>query len=593
MRSGSRLETHRAFDPIRQSSWVVLLALLAGLWIAAASFERSNWPSLFGDEATYLMASQSLAWDRDLLFEPADYARFVSLWDTVPDGLVLQSGDGGETITYGKPFFYPLIIAPIVWVAPVRGPFLANAAMLAFAAIMSARVLARRVGRLAPLWVASLIFATVVYLYVFEAHADLFLLCCSAVALCLIFGHFDERSVTSLRSMIFRWALVGALIGVVVYSRPLYAPLFIPAVAALPKGHRSRAAAGLALGALALVGLAAAVHKVNGGAWTSYGGERRGFYASSGFPGVDFPAENWEATVAGSENAAWSEAERIWKLPRTSPSLWGWNSVYFLVGRHVGLLPYFFPVILGFMGLPRRWIQASLLAAVGISIGAFFLYRPFNFYGGGGAIANRYLLALFPAFWFLSERRIRAWHIGLVILVAAPFLWPAWTQPRAYPLESNQSYRFVSAAAERLLPYETTQSHLKPAGRSDVVHGQLWVKFLTPTLRPARDGQLLLLDAGSTGELLVGSSEPLQAITIDLDTESADLEVIGSGELVPGAGEIGHRTLRVDLHRPRAKHRMWWTWDDVFLYQLKLRAGESDAERVAFSLNPSIASASR
>ena len=189
MRSASRLETNRASDPILRSSWVVLLALLAALWIAAATFERSNWPSLFGDEATYLMASQSLAWDRDLLFEPADYARFVSLWDMVPDGLILQSGDNGESITYGKPFFYPLIIAPIVWLAPVRGPFLANATMLALAAILSARVLARRVGRLAPLCVAALIFATVVFLYVFQAHADLFLLCCSAVALC-------NRSVT-------------------------------------------------------------------------------------------------------------------------------------------------------------------------------------------------------------------------------------------------------------------------------------------------------------------------------------------------------------------------------------------------------------
>jgi len=593
MRSGSRLENNRASDSIYRLSWVVLLVFLAGLCIAAATFERSNWPSLFGDEATYLMASQSLAWDRDLLFEPADYARFVSLWDTVPEGLVLQSGDDGETITYGKPFFYPLIIAPIVWLAPVRGPFLANAVMLALAVILTARVLTHRVGRLAPLWVATLIFATVVYLYVFEAHADLFLLCCSAVALCLIFGHFDEKSATSMRITIVRWALVGALIGVVAYSRPLYAPLFIPAVVALPKGHRFRAAAGLALGALALVGLAAAVHKVNGGAWTSYGGERRGFYASSGFPGVDFPAEDWDATVSGSENAAWSEAERIWMLPRTSLSLWGWNSVYFLLGRHVGLLPYFFPIILGFMGLPRQWIRVSLLAAVAISIAAFFLYRPFNFYGGGGAIANRYLLALFPAFWFLCERRIRAWQIGLVVLVAAPFLWPAWRQPRAYPLESNRSYRFVSAAAGRFLPYETTQSHLKPAGRSDVVHGQLWVKFLTPTIRPSRDGQLLLLDSGSTGELLVGSSQPLQAITVDLATESADLEFIGTGELVSDTDESGHRTLRVDLHRPRAKHRMWWTWDDVFLYQLKLRAGVSDAERVVFSLIPSIAPVSR
>jgi hypothetical protein len=589
MSFGSQPDTTPVSVAAKRASWTVLLILMVALLVASVTFDRSTWPGMFGDESTYLMAAQSLAWDGDLDFSRHDYERFVDLWNTAPEGLVLQSGDGGGSITYGKPFFYPLVLAPAVRLFPTRGPFIANVLILALASILSAKVLSRRLGELAPLWVATLIFATVVFVYAFQVHADLFLLSCSAIALSLVFARVDGEEPRANASLILRWSVVGALIGLVVYSRPLYAPLILPAFLGLPRRGWSRAFCGLTLGALIVVLVSATVHRINGGAWTSYGGERRGFYSSTGYPGVDFPAEAWSAEVAGPNNAAWSEAERLSKIPRTSLSLWGWNSLYFLVGRDIGLLPYFFPVVVGLIGWPKRWVYWSLLAALLASIAAFFLYRPFNFYGGGGAVANRYLLALYPVFWFMASRRIKLRHIIITVLVAAPFVWPLWRDPRGYPLRSNRTYAFVSNTAFRFLPYETTQSHLKPAGRSDVEHNGMWVKFLTPTLRPSRDGTALLLDRGTRGELLVGSSKPLLAIDLQLrGAQDETIEILEGASVARDETNSEGRRLRLDLGKPRATHPMWWTWNDVYIYELKLLSPSQAEGRLVFTMRPTI-----
>ncbi len=141
-----------------------------------------------GDEATYAMQALSLAHDLDLAYSRADYDRFVALWGGQPDGLVLQSRDGGRHLTYGKPSLYALAVAPFVRLAPVRGALVANALFLAWAAVAAGRALRRHLGAGAPWWVAAFVFASVAFAYVFWVHADLFLLATAAVGLALAYG---------------------------------------------------------------------------------------------------------------------------------------------------------------------------------------------------------------------------------------------------------------------------------------------------------------------------------------------------------------------------------------------------------------------
>ncbi len=567
--------------------WVLLLAL----FFAVVSFDRLSWPAVIGDEATYLMAAESLAWDQDLLYERHDYDRFVGVWGVDPEGLILQSGDGGKHITFGKPFFYPLWVAPFARLFPTTGPFLANFLILSLAALVATRTLRQTVGTVAPLWVAAFVFASVSFAYTFWAHADLFLMCLTAIGLSLAFWKGPGSATGSTdgkRATLLCWLGVGALLAVVAFSRPLYAPLFLPAFFALPRRHRWQAAAGLLLGAFGLATGSAVVHRLNSDSWTSYGAERRGFYSETGFPAVQIPVDGWRESFEDLGNAAWAEAGSLVELPTTAPALWAWNTLYFFVGRNIGVLPYFLPVILGLFGRPRGWARWMLLVAVGLSIGGFFLYRPFNIYGGGGAIANRYFIPLYPAFWFLATRVGRVRRVVVVIVLAAPFLWPLWSAPRSFPMRTNHTYRYVSDLAVRMLPYETTQSHLKPAGHADVVQGGVWIKFLTRSVRPRRDGKALLLDRGSRGALLVGSPQPLSEMYLQILQDPVEtLQVVSGAETLSEATNARGRLFHLRLTGPRARHPMWWTWDDYYLYELALRSESTEPGRLTFTLRKS------
>ena len=583
------IQGSEAADPAavgRQEAYLALpLILLSGLiLLGALTFDRLEWPSFVGDEATYLMAGESLAWDFDLRFEAEDYKRFLDHWGQQPEGLILLSGDKGRHISYGKPFFYPLVIAPFQRLAPVRGPFVANALLLVLAGVVAARSLRGRLGRVSWLWVAVFLFASVGFAYVYWAHADLFLMALSALALSLA---FHPRQSSEEAGSVLRWVTVGVLMAIVVFSRPLYLPLLIPIAMAVPRRQRRRGLAGLLVGVASVLLLAVTIHWISGRSTTSYGAQRRGFYSHTGYPGVDFASEQWVEKLEELGDAAWVEGQTGARLPKTDASLWAWNSLYFLVGRHVGVLPYFLPLLLGILGRPRERAQWALLGAVLVCIAAFFLYRPFNFYGGGGALANRYFLPLYPAFWFMGSKPARVGPALAVTVLAAFFLWPLWSQPRAFPLRDDSTYRYVSTAATRRLPFETTQSHLKPSGRSDVIHNQLWLKSLSPSLRPSRDGGVLRLRADTRGQVLVGSPRPLSRLQLEAWGPGAEkLDVTGGATVADAEMVGGVRVLNLDLGRRRARHPMWWTWDPYYLYQLSLSVEENGEGVVSFLLIP-------
>ncbi|HYO15662.1 MAG TPA: hypothetical protein VE685_20890 [Thermoanaerobaculia bacterium] len=535
---------------LRTWSWAVLALLLAATLVGAVTLDRRTWPGLIGDEATYLMQAQSLAWDFDLRYSRADFDRFLAQWGTKPDGLILQSGDGGALV-YSKPVSYSFYIAPFVRLAPVRGPAIANALLLLLAAVVAAHVLERRIGPAAPLWVAAWIFASVAFAYVFWVHSDLFLMCLAALALSLAYGSPGEES---RGRRILRWLAVGVLLGIVATSRPFYASLLLPAALAVPVRRRTIGIAALLAGAALLAASSSLFNLAERESWTSYAGARRSFYSYTGFPEVDFPPEELQRQVAERGSHAWIPWIHL-DARQTA-----WNSLYFLAGRHVGVLPYYLPLLLGLLAFRPGEGRWALLLAVVAALAAFFVMRPFNFWGGGGAIANRYFLPLYPAFWFLAARPAKAWWAFLAAALAAPFLWPLWAHPRTYPLDPAGGLRYVSDVARAGLPYETTQSHLKPSGKDDFIHNGLWIKPLTNSVQVESDGARLRLTPGRPGEILIGSPTPLSGVRLDAANGTAQWFL---------------------LHRPRAVHRMWWTEEPFYLYQIDL---EAEGDGMTFTL---------
>jgi uncharacterized membrane protein YhaH (DUF805 family) len=89
-----------------------------------------------------------------------------------------------------------------------------------------------------------------------------------------------------------------------------------------------------------------------------------------------------------------------------------WNVLYFLVGRHTGLVPYFFPGVLAaglflVAGRQRREpFQWLVLATLGLAAIALLIYMPFTYSGGGGPVGNRYFMGYYALFLFLVPAMI-------------------------------------------------------------------------------------------------------------------------------------------------------------------------------------------
>ncbi len=562
-----------------RNAWAWALAVLFGLLaLFAATLSRDDWPGFVGDEATYLLAAESLAWDGDYLYERGDYDRFVDHWGKRPEFLLfLQSDDSGRTLVYSKPFFYPLFAAPFARVSPTHGPLVANVLLAALAAWFVSRALRPRLGAEAPLWVATFFFGSVAFAYTVWAHADSFLMSLTAISLSLAAGW--RRREEASRGLLAACFVAGVLAAMVAFSRPFYAVLFLPLAVALPRRRRLAAAGALAAGALMVALFAAWTHWQLAGALTSYTGERGGFYARVGLPEVDFPGETWDEAIRRTGNFAWYQAREPLEQ-ETRVGLWGWNLAYFLAGRHVGLLPYFLPVVLGLAWIRfDRW-RLALLAAAAAAMAAFFLYRPFNFFGGGAAIGNRYFLPIYPLAWFLVARPRAAWARRLApaatLAVAALFLWPVWTDLGEYPLTSEQSHRFVAPTAKGLLPYETTQSHLKPGGQEDKIHHGFWVRVLRPGTRVMEDR--IWTRSGEWASLLIAIEDEPPRLRL-FGPAGTGLEVEGAQvSSEQRAGEVTEYLL--EFSRPRARHAMWWRWEPLALYLLEFRFAGAEGEVV-------------
>lgn len=570
-------------SPLEAAAWGVLILLLLLTLIGAARLDRSKLP-LLGDEATYAMQASSLVHDFDLTYTRKDYDRFVAQWGVPPEGLILQSRPGSDRLTYGKPPLYALLLAPFVAIAPVRGPLIANALLLAAAALLAARTLRNHIGGSAPLWVSAWVFASVAFAYVFWGESDLFLFAAVAAGFALVYwgdrryfrkgdpppSIYQGEDTEPSRAFGVRWLGAGALLGIAFLYRPVYLVLLIPALLAAwgtPTGRRGRALSGLLLGVLAIAALSMGLQWIAGGDLTGYGGQRQGIYTRDAYPGVSYPAAQWSDQVRHEGNASWLQADAV--RPEFNLKLLGWNLLYLLAGRNVGILPYFLPLLLGFLAFrPDRGRWAIPLAVAAGAL-AFLLLRPFNFYGGG-PLGNRYFLPLYPALWFMAARPVKAIWAPILALLASPFLQTLWTAPTAYPLAESGDYRIVSPLAQKWLLYETTQAGVP--GQQVAVGNGLWVKLLDHNLWPTNKGDALRIAGDAPAHLLLGSPQRLKGLNVELDKNAPSHLRIAGNDLRPVLLEPnGSVVFEIAMGEPKAVHPLWWGPGDYYLYDLEMQ----------------------
>jgi hypothetical protein len=514
--------------PPVKAGWAILIALLAALLGATLVSDRAARPPEAGDEPTYALEAASLAWDFDLRYSDEDFTRYREQWGARPPGIDLESRDGGRTQVYGRPFFHALVAAPFVRAMPQRGMRVANALLLAAAALLTAWALKR------PLWVAVFVFASATFLYVFLATADIFLLAATAAGFALIYAGQKEAVLPSMYEGdrvwswrdFGRWLAAGALLAIPGTYRPLYLFLLLPAGAV----KKTRAAwAGLLFGVAGTLALAFFVHARAGGDPLLA-------------PDLAFEAD---------------------------PGLLAWNAVYFLVGRNVGVLPYFLPVLLALLAARGdRWALGlgAALAAIG-----FLVAHPYDFAGFVGGEGNRLFLPLYAALWFLAAKPVRSAWAVVITLLAAPFLLP------------------LPSVAERVqgwLPYEATQRDLPGAWISQ---GDLRIKPTNPNVWRAPRGSDFRIAGGKTGELVIASPGPLESVELEFDRNAPTRLQANGGEVRPtrlGAdGSVTFPVSSVQLGSGRV-HPMWWTGGSHHLYTLRFHLPGAPYKPIAFQVHP-------
>jgi hypothetical protein len=200
--------------------------------------------------------------------------------------------------------------------------------------------------------------------------------------------------------------IAAALLGAATYSKSWNAPLVLPLV--LWFWWRRQWGRGFVVGAVSVVACAilfAGTFAVTGEV-NYQGGDRRQFYTggpTSGFL-YDSADGTWErrGQATGRDEADVDNVFQPSEIVRLFPA----NVEYFLLGRHFGFVPYFFPgalAILAWLASRDRlvpWRLFTFLAVV-IAVVVSLVTVPYTWSGGGGPPGNRYFLSLYPALFFL------------------------------------------------------------------------------------------------------------------------------------------------------------------------------------------------
>ena len=454
---------------------VAVAAVLLSIVLAAL---RPASPALRGDEGSYVAMAESLARDGDLRFDEADAARARER----PGGLTVILQRTGRGVVYSKPILYPLLAAPAFALAGEAGLPVFNA-LVVLLALALARALLVRVGAPARATATVIVFAaaSIVLPWIGWKMSESLVVALALAGLTLALA--AERPAPAPprglagRLLAGRAApLVGALLlGLLVSLREPHAAVAgVPALAALLRGRFAAALRSAATVAVAYAGVLALTWALTG-AVNPYKAVRTTFNPETGYP-------------AGAASAAMTRFERPDELATSSLALrpvWQprnslYAALYFVVGRHSGLLAYL-PLALVLLALlVRRGDAVSAATLAGFAVLALFylVWWPANYFGGETFVGNRYLLAGYAALLAGVPRLPSARQLAGVTLLAALFGLSSLVSVRRTAGVDATSQSHAYAGLFRLLPYESTASNID--GRRDRYWSGDFVRFVDP-----------------------------------------------------------------------------------------------------------------
>ena len=473
--------------PMKYRAAVLVIVLIVGARFIPFDVGRAF--GIKGDEATYVAMALSLAYDGDLTYRAEDLHRFERLYGAGPEGVFLKQAyawrihrsadwpflrivktpiDEGEALAFGKPFAHALVAAPFVRLAGLRGLLLLNFLLFGMVILMGWRFASVRIGSPAgALLAAAFGIASVAAVYMFWLTSEIF-------NFALVFaGYFLWLHPTrgtaedgTARVLVWTDVAAAALLGLATYSKPPNALLICPLVLTLWSRRLWRRSLMVCAVFLLFSAGTFAVNALITGEVNYQGGNRRTFHGR--FPFSD-PSARFDR-IGEQMMTVDSDAESL-LAPHVMFPLLRHNLVYFFIGRHAGLVPYYFPgvVILAlWLTKPRQWTGCQLWCAstLALSILIMLVLTPYSWNGGGGPPGNRYFLSLYPVLFFLLPDRRTHW-LAVVSWVGVVVIAPLLQHPIA---ASKQPWNAVGHGLVRSLPIELTMVddlpvRLGPRGR--------------------------------------------------------------------------------------------------------------------------------
>lgn len=508
----------------------LVLLLIGAAFALSADVVRTGY-GIKGDEATYVSMALSVAHDGDLEYERHDLERFWSLYRSGPEGIFLKRGSTGR-LYFAKAFIYPLVAAPFVRVFGLNGLLLFQVLLLA--GVCTCGYLFLAPGSSTPAaatYTAAFIGAAAVPVYGAFLTPEIFNF--AVVFFAYFLWLYDPVSPGRPDVAPWRVALAAVLLGLATYSKPTNALLVAPPVLTL--WWQRRWGTGLAVGLVAVATTVACFGVTAGitGEFNYQGGDRKTFYGS--FP-FDHPEGTWDRRGIAVVTDG-SAAEAVLE-PASAPARFAQNVEYFLLGRHFGFIPYYFPgalaILMWLFTRARKdvWRAATFAGALA-SIVVILLLMPYTWSGGGGPPGNRYLLGIYAALFFLVPPLPAAWPALLAWAIGALFTAKMLVNPF---VAAKYPYQTTERGAARLLPVELTMSNDLPVmldpSRSHLWYGQeprILLYLLDTNAWPPEPGIGIWVAGGQRADILMRANQPIATLRLTVESPIATTLTVSAG----------------------------------------------------------------
>ncbi len=540
------------------SLWVPLVAVVA-LTGALASL-RPPLQSLWGDEGTYLAMTVSLVRDGDLAFEEADRTWAEEREPGVGATVIVQQTERG--LSYSKPVVYPILAAPFYWLFGERGLVALNAIALTIALLLAWNLLGRRgPSELSTLTVLSYAGCGALLPYLLWRVSDLLqfsLVLAGLVLVCQGLRHPGGRVWP-----LWAAALGATGLGLAAHMRLTNAALAAAAAVAcalVGRWRRSGTVAGAAAGAFLAATLCGVLLT---GTANPYKAVRTSFNGEIGYPagpGAEQALERF-SIVPATQSATWTPGGD------SSRSLYA--SLYFVLGRHSGLLLYFPIALLLVYRLLRHpdRVGLALLGGVAAMVCFYLLWLPWNYFGGATFVGNRYFLTSYAALLVAApglpsgRQLVPAWLIAAAVGLSA--LYSVESARALDPMSQNHAYTGIF----RFFPYESTAIEID--GQRDRYWAGDFLRFVDPNAEVG-DFSFELDSEMPAAEILLATTWPgsRPRFLVTSDSEPLELRVSDWGRRrwlpLDSNGDRTRSVVELDLSRSWRRHLFWWSPEALY-----------------------------